>query len=267
MLIDWFTVIAQIVNFLILMALMKWLLFDRIIKAVDQREASIRERLEQARQQREQAESKNEELAQRESHIKREREQVLAKARSDAEERRSELEKRARREVDQRKAQWMAALETEQEHFLSSFVELASGGAFELARKALDELADAELNELAARAFVGRLNNLSDDEIADFAQGLEESGGEATASCGLEFPDDARQSVEKALAGVLAREVRVNWALSRQAGFGLSLKAGGRVLSWTLSAYLEELRGKAQKAIKAQLEERPENGQAEQSAS
>ena len=48
MLINWFTVLAQIVNFLILVVLLKYLLYNRIIKAMDEREGKIQLRLKEA---------------------------------------------------------------------------------------------------------------------------------------------------------------------------------------------------------------------------
>ena len=41
MLIDWFTVLAQIVNFLVLVGLLKRFFFGRLIQAVDGRERRI----------------------------------------------------------------------------------------------------------------------------------------------------------------------------------------------------------------------------------
>lgn len=57
MLIDWFTVVAQIINFLILVFLLKHFLYGRIINAMDQREARITSRLEEAETQRKEAEN------------------------------------------------------------------------------------------------------------------------------------------------------------------------------------------------------------------
>ena len=48
MLIDVFTVIAQIVNFLILVYLLKRFLFHRIIKIMDEREDQITGRMQEA---------------------------------------------------------------------------------------------------------------------------------------------------------------------------------------------------------------------------
>ena len=48
MLIDWFTVVAQIVNFLVLVALMKYFLYERIVRTIDEREKHIAKRLAEA---------------------------------------------------------------------------------------------------------------------------------------------------------------------------------------------------------------------------
>ncbi len=56
MLIDWFTVIAQIIDFLILVFLLKHFLYGRIINAMDQR-ARITARLDEAEAQKKEAEN------------------------------------------------------------------------------------------------------------------------------------------------------------------------------------------------------------------
>ena len=49
MLIDSFTIIAQIINFLILVYLLKRFLFNRIIKIMDEREKQITDRMQDAK--------------------------------------------------------------------------------------------------------------------------------------------------------------------------------------------------------------------------
>ena len=56
MLIDWFTVLAQIINFLVLVYLLKRFLYGRIIRAMDERERKIALRLEEAQGRKEEAE-------------------------------------------------------------------------------------------------------------------------------------------------------------------------------------------------------------------
>ena len=60
MLINWFTVVAQIVNFLILVFLLKYFLYDRVIRAMDQREQRIQQRLQEAEEKKQEAEQEAE---------------------------------------------------------------------------------------------------------------------------------------------------------------------------------------------------------------
>ncbi|GAH31149.1 unnamed protein product, partial [marine sediment metagenome] len=61
MLIDSFTVIAQIINFLILIYLLKRFLFNRIIKIMDDREMQITDRMQDADVAKEEAQKELEE--------------------------------------------------------------------------------------------------------------------------------------------------------------------------------------------------------------
>jgi len=54
--VDWFTVGAQLLNFAILFALLARFLYRPIVDAIDEREARIRERLEEAEQRESEAE-------------------------------------------------------------------------------------------------------------------------------------------------------------------------------------------------------------------
>jgi F-type H+-transporting ATPase subunit b len=58
MLIDWFTVVAQIINFLILVYLLKRFLYKPILNAIDEREKRIASQLEDAAKQKAEANQK-----------------------------------------------------------------------------------------------------------------------------------------------------------------------------------------------------------------
>ena len=73
MIIDWYTIMFQIVNFLILVFLLRYFLYGPIIRAMDEREQTIMQREEKAAAQKLEAENetrsyhqKSEKLQQRE---------------------------------------------------------------------------------------------------------------------------------------------------------------------------------------------------------
>jgi F-type H+-transporting ATPase subunit b len=60
---DWFTILAQIVNFLVLVALMKRFLYGPLIAAIDAREKSIAARIAEAARKEQEAGARMEQLA------------------------------------------------------------------------------------------------------------------------------------------------------------------------------------------------------------
>src|SRR5215472_153346 len=117
MLIDWFTVVAQIVNFLVLVALLKRFLFGRIVQAIDEREARIEKQVKGAEEKYSAAERQMEQVCARASELDENREAMLVQAQAEADEQRREMLEKAREEVKRLEAQWREALEREQAVF------------------------------------------------------------------------------------------------------------------------------------------------------
>ena len=128
MLINWFTVVAQIVNFLILVALLKIFLYDRIIAAMDRREQRIQSRLETAEEKRAEAERERRTYEGRRREMEAKRDEMLKSAREEAEEKREALIGAAREEAEALQKRWRESLEADQEAFLRELREQAGRG-------------------------------------------------------------------------------------------------------------------------------------------
>jgi vacuolar-type H+-ATPase subunit H len=96
--IDWFTFAAQIVNFLVLVALLRWLLYDPIVRAMKKREEKIAGRLEEADRKREEAEEKVQEYEEKSRQLDQKRDELLKEARHEAHEEQQRLLKEAKQE-------------------------------------------------------------------------------------------------------------------------------------------------------------------------
>src|SRR5690606_23737140 len=114
MLFDPFTVGAQLVNFLILVWLLRRVLYGPITRAMDERDARIRRDVDDARRLQAEAQAARAALDQQAAAFEAEREARLAEARAELEAwRRSQMEA-ARAEMDASRARWEQALEQEQ---------------------------------------------------------------------------------------------------------------------------------------------------------
>ena len=81
MLINWFTVLAQIVNFLILIYLLKRFLFKPILRAMAEREKKMVEALNRAEQAEQKAQARALELEKEKTALAQDREGLMLEAR------------------------------------------------------------------------------------------------------------------------------------------------------------------------------------------
>jgi F-type H+-transporting ATPase subunit b len=240
MLIDWFTVAAQIVNFLILIFLLKHFLYGPIIRAMDRRQEMVVSRLQEADEKWQEAEGEKERLAAQQRELKHQREELLAEARQEAEELRKQLTTQAREEVARLQERWQASLQSEQESFLKELQRRAGLQVYAVAGKALAELADADLEQRMVDSALGRLEKLEGEP----RDRLQESARNATAlvvRSAFAIPDKDRQRLTKRLHEVLVAKPEVRYETAPELLCGIEIDAHGCMIGWNLGEYLREL--------------------------
>src|ERR1700685_3358670 len=100
MLIDWFTVAAQAINFLILVWLLKRFLYKRILHAIDEREKGIATQLAQAEAKKADAQKERDDFQHKKEAFDQERAALLKEATDEAKAERERLLEEARRDAD-----------------------------------------------------------------------------------------------------------------------------------------------------------------------
>lgn len=254
MLIDWFTVAAQIVNFLILLALLKWLLFDRIVRAMDQREEKIANRLEEAADKHEEAERRVRELEDRRARLDSQREQILQEAREEAEQQRSEMVRNARQEVDQLRRDWQRDLKRQQEQFIGEMGDRAGEALKRAVRQALTDLARADSQDGIIRVFLNRLEEMDGSKREALGKAIEEAGGKVVVASAEELPQDVRRRIAEALKQLSRDDIKTVFETSPDLISGLEIRSHGHALGWNLRQYLSEFDQTLAKALHEQAE-------------
>ena len=148
MLLDPFTVIAQIVNFAILALALKHFLYDRVIAAMDARERAIAARFEEAEQREAEAREELDEYERSSVRLERERRDLMDDARHQADEHRQRLLDEARAEVDEERRRWQRGLLAEKDELSRELQRRAAHEVVELSRGALTSLARTELESV-----------------------------------------------------------------------------------------------------------------------
>src|SRR5450432_2061894 len=104
MLIDWFTVAAQAINFLILVWLLKRFLYKPILDAIDEREKGIAAQLAQAEAKKAEAQKEQGDFQDKNEAFDQERASLLKHATDEAKAERQRLLDEARNDADELRA-------------------------------------------------------------------------------------------------------------------------------------------------------------------
>lgn len=238
--IDWLTVAAQIVNFLILVWLLKRFLYGPVIEAMQKREKHIQARFDSAAQEEQHAKDEAERYRDQQQTLDREREEILADARHEADEIRRTLKQEARDEVDGQRHRWLEELESDKEETLSEISRQITRQVAHATRQALSELADAELETQAVKVFLKRLHALDEDEQKDLAQALSGKNVAVVASA-FDLPKKLRDQIGVAVSGLLGSEASLRFEQSAELTCGLELVVADRKIGWNVADYLDGL--------------------------
>lgn len=241
MLIDPFTVVAQIVNLALLIWLLTRFLYGPVTRAMEAREARIREEVEHARRLRAEAEAEGERYRAQLADFEAKREDLLSEVHAEVDALRHEQVREARAEVKQLRERWNRTLEQEKETFLRGLRTQVGRGSVAVMRRALKELADDDLEDRLIKRFLGRLRAMDPEDRERLAAAVRE-GGE-TFHVRTAFPphDAHRVVITEALAEIFDVESSPRFETDPELVAGVELRAGGLKAAWSLDDYLHGL--------------------------
>jgi F-type H+-transporting ATPase subunit b len=241
MLIDWFTVGAQAINFLVLVWLLKRFLYKPILDAIDARERRVAEQLSGAEAKMAQAQKQHDEYLERNAAFDRERDALLAKAEEEAKAESLKIVEDARRAADALSARRRQALEDEIRNINRLIRDRATDEIFAVARKALQDLAGDSLERRVTEAFLRRLASLSQTERATLIASMQRSGGAPLVKSAFELPPDQRAAIEAAIRKEFSTGAAVRFETAPDLVAGIELAVGGLKAGWSVSDYLASM--------------------------
>jgi F-type H+-transporting ATPase subunit b len=243
MLIDWFTVAAQIVNFLVLVALMKHFLYGRLVAAMDAREKGIAARLAEAEQKNKDAEARIEQLRLQALELDRQKDEKLAQAQRDADEQRARLTQSARDSVRKLETKWREDLDRDSRAFLEEFRGRAATEILTVVRRALADLACSDLQECTTHVFLEKL------ESFDTRFWSELDRHDLCIRSATELTPETRGHVQQVLEKKLGAPIALRFEQVPGMSWGIELRTKGRRVGWSADSYVESLTGSLQEAM------------------
>jgi F-type H+-transporting ATPase subunit b len=257
---DWFTLVSQVINFLVLLYLLKRFLYGPVIEAMEQREQKIAARLTEAEEKRSLAEEQARKLHQQRQEWEDTRSEHKAELEREIEQHRKELLDQAQTEINQKKKDWQTALKREQDAFIQDLSQKIGREAGEIARRALKDLADYDLEERMASLFLDHLQEIDADEKTEIANSIRAANGKAVIHSTFELREETRETLTHRIREHLldGEQFHPRFRTAPELISGIELKVDGYQVAWNIQDYLASLESRVSRAIQQEIKEQQE---------
>lgn len=250
---NWFTVIAQVINFLILVWLLKRYLYKPILNAVDEREKKITSQLKDAEAKKAEANREKDEFNKKNDAFDQQKKEMTDKAVAETEKERQKLLEEARNEADALRAKLEKTLEEMRQNIDRDIAQRVQQQVFAISGKALNDLASVSLEEQIISIFLKRLNGLSDAEKVQFIAAFKSGNTPVVVRSAFDLTAMQKAEIESSFDKLSGIKNQFQFKTDNELISGIELTANGFKLTWSIAGYL----GSLQKNLSESLKEEP----------
>ena len=266
MLLDWFTIGAQALNFLILVWLMKRFLYKPILNAIDAREKLIAKELADADAKKTEAQKERDEFQKKNEEFDKQRASLLSKATDEAKAERLRLLEEARKAADALCAKRQESLNNDAHNLNQAINRLTQKEVFAITRKALGDLATVSLEERMGEVFDRRLRELNGQAKEVLGVALKKNSEPALIRSAFDLPAAQRAAIQNAVNETFSADIHIRFETSPDLVSGIELTANGQKVGWSIADYLgslekgvgELLKGKEKSAPRPEAKVEPQ---------
>ena len=239
--IDWLTIAAQIVNFLVLVWLLQRFLYRPITNAMARREERIESRLSEAMAAREDVEAETGRLHEQQQALEDNREKVLSEARKEAAALRARLEDDIRAEMEARRTTWQGHLEDERAAFAARLQERAGHQVIDIVGRVLEDYAGSDLASQLAGTFADRLAGLDAEALGKLSAAASRATGPAWVETSAALKPAARSQITRTIHESIAPDIEVEYHEDEALLLGVRLTIGEQTVEWSAVRFLQRL--------------------------
>ena len=239
MLIDWFTVSAQIINFVILIWLMKRFLYHPILNAIDAREKNIVLELKNADEKKVQAQNEHDEFQKKNDDFDQNRVALFNKMNEEVKVERLRQLEEVRKDANALQIKRQESLESNTENFYKNIKHKTEKEVFEITRKVITDLSTTNLEKSICQKFLIRLEDLATEEKNDFVSSTKTDCTFLRTSFNL--ADDQKISIQNSINESFITNIPLKFETTPEIIGGIELVANGKKISWSINDYLKSM--------------------------
>jgi F-type H+-transporting ATPase subunit b len=240
MLIDWFTVFAQIVNFLVLVWLLKIFLYKPILKMITDRQNEIAKQLSEAEIKKREADEESLLFQNKNKEFEQQKAERIKKLNEEIKQLQDNLRAEAKQDVEEQRTKWLSNLKNEKEEVFRDLTQKVQAELFSIMRKVMADLADTDIQDRLVDVFLQNLKMLPQKEKGELLARLHASKT-LEIKIASEPKENIRNKIKAAVQQEFGREFDVHFIVLPELIGGIELLANGQKISWNIADYLTSL--------------------------
>ena len=238
--IDLVTLIAQIINLVVLIWLMKRFLYQPILKMVSERQALIDAEIKRAHQARQEALLQEAQYNKKLSDFEAKRSEMLSQVRQEVDAFQQKLLTESKQAIAYSRKNWQAELEQEKQSF-DVTLQAAIVKNFKIfASDALQDMAGIELSSLVLKKFKEKMQKISKTSYKQMQDNILKNG-KVIVSTDTKLDNQTKADIKAFLTDffVLQNDVKFEFKEDAELICGIQIQVGEHQTSWNLKNYLE----------------------------
>ena len=236
---DWVTFSLEIVNFLVLLWILKHFLYKPVLNIIAQRQAGINDKLEEANKKQTEAEQLKLQYTNRltewENEKKAARHKLDEEIDSLRQQRMQDLNQQL--EMERQKAEAIQQRRLEQEKTQTQMTALYQGAAF--TAKLLSQLASPELEKQLIDLFIAQLQDMPEQQQQTIQSNIDPASNEIQVCSAYPLPQSVQQFLETALNKLVNKTITIKYTQDPNLIAGLRVSIGAFMLQANIQDELQ----------------------------
>jgi F-type H+-transporting ATPase subunit b len=242
---DAFTIVAQLLNFALILFVLQRFLYRPLIDAMDEREATIEARMQQAEDLEATADERAKEYATKLAELEDERTEQLAAVRETVDRENKRLHREMKERVEKLEADWRDTLKRDARSQLEHYRDDLGSELLATVRAALTDLASRDLEQELLTRFVELVDDLEEEVEKEF----EAHGGALHVVTSRTLTEAEEERLEAALDKRFG-DSKVTFDVDPALIAGIELRFAGHRLGWSIDDYLDTLESRMKRKLR-----------------
>jgi len=239
--INWFTVIAQLFNFLLLVWLLKKFLYKPILNAVNEREKKITDQLKEAGDKKATAQQEKNEFIKKNKDFDLQKKGLMDTVVAEAATEKAQLIEAAKAEAEALISKMEKTAKEEQENENKNLAEKTQKQVFDITRKALLNIASISLEEQSANTFIKKLKASQGNEKQQFIAAFNSHPDSILVKSAFDLSTKLKDDISDAVNELLDTKTKLQFETAPGIITGIELSTKSYKVAWSFTEYLSAL--------------------------